>query len=155
MKYRIILIGPIKTSYIKKGISQYLKWISKFQKIEFIEIPLSGDLNKISPEQYKLNDYNKIEKYMENSINIVLDERGENFNSIEFAKKLDKFQCYGKKYITFFIGGPLGHHQKIYQSADLIMGLSKMTFTHEMVSLFIAEQIFRSFKINNNEKYHY
>lgn len=155
MKYRIIYTGEIKTKFIKKGIEQYNKWNQRFVKIEYISLPLSKNLGKISNIEYKKNDFENYKKYLNNSTNIVLDEHGDIIDSISFSKKLDKFKTYNRNDINFLIGGPLGHSKEIYKFSNLTLSLSKMTFTHEMAVLLISEQIYRANKISNNEKYHY
>lgn len=155
MKYRIIYTGEIKTKFIKKGIEQYNKWNQRFVKIDYISLPLSKNLGKISNIEYKKNDFENYKKYLNNSTNIVLDEHGDIIDSISFSKKLDKFKTYNRNDINFLIGGPLGHSKEIYKFSNLTLSLSKMTFTHEMAVLLISEQIYRANKISNNEKYHY
>jgi 23S rRNA (pseudouridine1915-N3)-methyltransferase len=134
---KIFVIGKPKTKFIKLGIEQYLKWNRKYDKVELIELPLSNDLNKITPEEYKNQDKVKFEKYfLPDVFKVILDERGEQLPSIEFANKIERWRI-GKK------------------NADFLLSISKMTFTHEMAVLLLLEQIYRAFKINNNEKYHY
>ncbi|HOB15829.1 MAG TPA: 23S rRNA (pseudouridine(1915)-N(3))-methyltransferase RlmH [Defluviitoga sp.] len=153
---RIIVIGPLKTKFIINGVNQYLKWIEKYEKVELIQIPLSGDLNIMPPKNYKDKDFEKIQKYLTDSYNIVLDENGDNLTSVELAQFYDniKSTC-GKKHISFFIGGPLGHSEKIFEYSDKTFSLSKLTFTHEIATLILLEQLFRANKILNNERYHY
>ncbi|KAF2956779.1 23S rRNA (pseudouridine(1915)-N(3))-methyltransferase RlmH [Marinitoga sp. 38H-ov] len=150
---KIFVIGKPKTKFIKMGIEQYLKWSSKYDRVELIELPLSNDLNK--PEEYKKQDKEKFDKYfLPDVFKVVLDEKGKELSSIDFAKKIETWRI-GKKNISFFIGGPLGHHEDIKNNADYLLSISKMTFTHEMAVLLLLEQLYRAFKINNNEKYHY
>jgi len=152
----IFVIGPLKSGFIIEGVSQYKKWLSKFEKVNFIQIPLQGDLNKLSPEEYKKNDYLRIKKYIDTfSYNIILDERGKELSSVGLSEKIDEIRIGPKKNINFFIGGPLGHYKELYNNCDFMLSFSKMTFTHEMIVLFLYEQLYRSFKILNNEKYHY
>ncbi|SHE70701.1 23S rRNA (pseudouridine1915-N3)-methyltransferase [Marinitoga hydrogenitolerans DSM 16785] len=152
---KIFVIGKPKTKFIKSGIEQYLKWNKKYDRVELIELPLSTDLNKITSEEYKKQDKEKFAKYyLPDVFKVVLDERGKELSSIEFANKIEKWRI-GRKNISFFIGGPLGHHEEIRKNADFLLSISRMTFTHEMAVLLLLEQIYRAFKINNNEKYHY
>lgn len=152
---KIFVIGKPKTKFIKMGIEQYLKWNKKYDRVELIELPLSADLNKITVAQYKKQDKEKFDKYfLPDVFKIVLDERGKELTSIEFSQKIEKWRI-GKKNLSFFIGGPLGHHEEITKNADFLLSISKMTFTHEMAVLLLLEQLYRAFKINNNEKYHY
>ncbi|KUK15798.1 23S rRNA (pseudouridine(1915)-N(3))-methyltransferase RlmH [Petrotoga olearia] len=153
---RIIVVGPLKSSYIKDGVRQYLKWIKKFERIELIQLPLSGDLNKTPPSIYKDKDFKKFEKYFPDSFNVLLDERGEQMDSIKFSQFYEHIKSSsGAKFINFIVGGPLGHSDEIYNKADSIISLSKLTFTHELAVLILLEQLFRVNKILHNETYHY
>jgi 23S rRNA (pseudouridine1915-N3)-methyltransferase len=155
MKFRIIYTGDIKTKFIKKGIEQYKKWNQRFLKIDYVCLPLTKNLGKISDKEYKKKDFLNYKKYLANSTNIILDEKGTIVDSVVFSKKIENFKTYNRNDINFIIGGPLGHSEEIYKYSDFTLSLSKMTFTHEMVVLLISEQIYRANKISNNEKYHY
>ncbi len=155
MKFRIIYTGDIKTKFIKKGIEQYKIWNQRFTKLDYICLPLTKNLGKIKDNEYKTKDFLNYKKFLYNSTNIVLDERGKLLDSKSFSEKIEKFKTYNRKDINFIIGGPLGHSEKIFDHSDLTLSLSKMTFTHEMAVLLISEQIYRANKIINNEKYHY
>lgn len=137
-KIRIIAIGKIKESYIREAIEEYKKRLSPFVKLEFIELKDEGHKKETE----------KIKNYVDNNT-YVLDEKGFEYSSIEFAKLLKKF--YGQ--ITFIIGGADGISEEIKSAAQKI-SLSKMTFLHEMCRLFLLEQIYRGFMINSNRTYH-
>ncbi len=85
----------------------------------------------------------------------MLDETGIILSSVELSRKIVFWNNSSKKSINFFIGGPWGHDSRVYAKADMVLSMSKMTFTHEMIVLFLYEQIYRAYKIINNEKYHY
>ncbi|MGM0641161.1 MAG: 23S rRNA (pseudouridine(1915)-N(3))-methyltransferase RlmH [Thermotogota bacterium] len=155
MKFRIIYTGDIKTKFIKNGVEQYKKWNQRFIKIDYICLPLTKNLGKINDNEYKTKDFLNYKKYLSNSTNIVLDERGELLDSVSFSKKIDHFKTYNRKDINFIIGGPLGHSKEIFNYSNMNLSLSNMTFTHEMAVLLISEQLYRINKILNNEKYHY
>jgi 23S rRNA (pseudouridine1915-N3)-methyltransferase len=153
---RIIVVGPLKSPYIIEGVKQYLKWVKKFEKIELIQLPLSGDLNKTPASIYKDKDFKKLIKYFPDSFNVLLDERGEQMDSIKFSEFYDRIKSTSTwKHINFIVGGPLGHSDKIYNKVDSILSLSKLTFTHEFAVLILLEQLFRVNKILHNEPYHY
>jgi len=155
MKFRIIYTGDIKTKFIKKGIDQYKKWNERFFNIDYVCLPLTKNLGKISDKDYKQKDFQNYKKYLSNSTNIILDERGKLIDSVDLSNKIENFKTYNRKDINFIIGGPLGHSEDIYKYSDFTLSLSTMTFTHEMAVLLISEQIYRANKILNNEKYHY
>ena len=96
----------------------------------------------------KLNNLN-------NSFNFVLDEYGKEFTSIELSEKISKIATEGNSTITFVIGGSLGLSKQVKESANVLLSFSKLTFPHQMIRIFLLEQIFRAFKINNNETYHH
>ncbi|PLW80430.1 hypothetical protein C0585_02625 [Candidatus Woesearchaeota archaeon] len=136
-KIRIFCIGKIKEKYIREGIDEFLKRLRIFCDVEIIESKDEG-LDKESLKISKLIDNNSF----------LLDPEGKEFDSIEFASELKKHNN-----LNFFIGGHDGFDEKLKQNSNLI-SLSKMTFTHEMTRLFLIEQIYRGFMINNNRKYH-
>ncbi|PLW80848.1 23S rRNA (pseudouridine(1915)-N(3))-methyltransferase RlmH [Candidatus Woesearchaeota archaeon] len=136
-KIKIFCIGKIKENYIKEGITEFLKRLKKFCDVEIVEFKDEG-LNKESLKVSKLIDNNSF----------LLDPDGKEFDSVNFASELKKYDN-----LNFFIGGHDGFDNKLKQDCDLI-SLSKMTFTHEMARLFLIEQIYRGFMINNNRKYH-
>ena len=153
---RIFLIGPLKSSFILQGVEQYKKWLSPYTKNELIELELKKNFSKLTKEEVAAYDFLRIEPFFEkDSANIVLDETGIMLSSVELSRKIVFWNNSSKKNINFFVGGPWGHDSRVYAKADMVVSLSKMTFTHEMVVLFLYEQIYRAYKIINNEKYHY
>lgn len=154
MKIKIIVLGKVREDYFKSAISEYLKRLTKFCNIEFIELQDEKINESSNDNEIKYKEYLKIEKSLNKDAFIIcLDERGKNLNSVELSNLIEKtFLDY--KEIYFVIGGALGLHQDIVKESNLQLSLSKMTLTHQMVRLFLIEQIYRSFKIMNNEPYH-
>ena len=141
---KIICIGKIKEGYLKEGIEDYYKRISKYHKINIIEL---NDSN--------INDEAKeIERYIESKDYVIsLAIEGEEISSIELSNKIDKiFINYSN--ITFIIGGSDGIHERIKNNSNYKLSFSKMTYPHGFFRLILLEQIYRSFKIINNETYH-
>lgn len=142
---KILCVGKIKESYLNDLINDYLKRISKYHKIQIIE--LKDDINyekEISSLDKSINP---------NDYNIALDPRGKLLTSEDFAKKIDNtFLEHGT--ITFIIGGSNGLNDNIRKKADDIISFSTLTFPHGLFRGILLEQIYRSFKINNNETYH-
>ena len=142
---KIICLGKIKEDYLNKMIEDYTKRISKYHKIQIIELKDENDLNI---------EKQSIEKYIGKQDYVVaLDIKGEMIDSISLSKKIeDIFMQSGT--ITFIIGSSDGLHEDIKRRADYRLSFSKMTFPHGMFRAILLEQIYRSFKISNNEKYH-
>lgn len=141
---KIICVGKVKESYLRDGIADYVKRIGKYHKIEIIEL-----------EDSNINDErNKISKYIcKRDFNIALSIEGEELSSIEFADKVDKiFINYPN--ITFIIGGSNGIHDDIKKICNYSLSFSKLTFPHQLFRIILLEQIYRAFKILNNETYH-
>lgn len=141
---KIICIGKLKESYLKEGINDYLNRINKYHKIELIELPDSNISNEKELILKKINPKDYI---------ITLDIEGKNISSVELANKLDKIFITNPN-ITFIIGGSEGLHQEIKNLSNYRLSFSKMTFPHGLFRLILLEQIYRSFKILNNESYH-
>ena len=140
----IICIGKIKENYLKEGINDYQKRISKYHKINIIELP-DNDI---------INEGNEIIKHLnKKDYIIVLDITGNELSSIELADKLDKTFIINSN-ITFIIGGSNGIRDDIKELANYRLSFSKLTYPHGLFRLILLEQIYRSFKILNNETYH-
>ena len=148
---KIITIGSIKEKYLKDAINEYLKRIKKYTNIEIIELKDEGLVEK--DKAIKLEG-EKIEKYLNNKDYIVtLEIEGKELTSLEFASKLDNI-FIDHSNITFIIGGSYGLSNQIKEKSNFHLSFSKMTFPHQLFRLILLEQIYRSFKINNNESYH-
>ena len=148
---KIITIGSIKEKYLKDAIKEYLKRIKKYTNIEIIELKDEGLVEK--DKAIKLEGQ-KIERYLNNKDYIItLEIEGKELTSLEFASKLDNI-FIAHSNITFIIGGSYGLSDQIKEKSNFHLSFSKMTFPHQLFRLILLEQIYRSFKINNNESYH-
>ncbi len=143
MKIRILSIGTIKEPFAKEWINEYLKRFTKYCNLEFLEIKES---NK------KQEGEELLKRIKEDDFVIVLDFRGNQVSSEELAQVIKKEIM--QKNISFIIGGPEGLSEKILNKAHLKLSFSRMTFTHQMIRLFLIEQIYRAFTIIKGEKYH-
>ncbi|MCI6002107.1 MAG: 23S rRNA (pseudouridine(1915)-N(3))-methyltransferase RlmH [Tenericutes bacterium] len=141
---KIIAVGKIKENYLKEAINDYQKRINKYHKLEIIEIE---DDNIINEKDRILKHINK------KDFLIALDIQGTELTSIELSKKLDNIFINNSN-ITFIIGGSNGIHDSIKNIVNYKLSFSKMTFPHQLFRLILLEQIYRSFKILNNETYH-
>jgi len=158
MKISVIAVGKLKEKYLKEGINEYSKRLSRFCELEMIEVndeqaPDNG--SSLQEEQVKKKEAERVIKRIKpGSVLIILDVRGEKLNSSDFADRLNSFFISGKSHITFVIGGSLGIDKELLSMADLRLSLSDMTFPHQLTRLILLEQVFRAFKIMNNETYH-
>lgn len=159
MKIKIIQIGKTKDSYIKEGIEEFLKRLRPFANIEIITLREIVAGKTFTKEHCKQKEGAEILKAIgsmsknENPYVVVLDEKGKEFTSMEFSKLLGKFTDSGQL-LVFVTGGPYGLADAVKQSADSIFAMSKMTFTHQMIRLFLLEQIYRGVLILKGKEYH-
>lgn len=153
----IICIGKIKENYLKSAIDEYSKRLSKYCKLNIIELPdekLPEKLNQTLINEIKEKECNNIIKHIpKDSFLISLDLKGKELSSEEFSKNIDTLSFMTSS-ITFIIGGTLGISQKLLSMCKQSICFSKMTFPHQLIRVFLLEQIFRSFKISNGETYH-
>lgn len=158
MSIKILCVGKIKEVYLKDGIFEYIKRIQPYSKIEIIEVQdcsLSVNPNDSEIEKVKIVEGQKLLKLIkDNDFVINLDLNKKELESPEFAKYLDEKFTSGKSNIVFVIGGSYGLSNEIRRRANDAISLSKMTFLHQMTRLILLEQIYRAFKILNNETYH-
>ena len=148
---KIISVGNIKEKYLKDAINEYIKRIKKYTNIEIIEIKDEGLVEKskaIQLEAEKINKYISQKDYL-----ITLEIEGKEYNSLEFAEKINQIQIENSN-ITFIIGGSYGLSDDIKRKSKIHLSFSKMTFPHQLFRVLLLEQIYRAYKIINNESYH-
>jgi len=158
MKITILSVGNIKEKYLKDAICEYSKRISKYAKVEFVSVsdePISDNASIKEMEQVKNKEATKLLKVLpNNSYKIALNLKGEMLSSEDLAKKILNVYSYNSSNIVFVIGGSLGLGDEILKVMDYHLCFSKMTFPHQLMQVILLEQVYRSFKINNNETYH-
>ncbi len=148
---KIICVGKIKEKYLKDAICDYSKRISKYTKLEIIEV---SDRDKLPINDILDKEGNDILKHINDKDYVIsLEINGNNLSSIELAKKIDTiFNKYSN--IVFIIGGSYGLSNNIKQRCNYALSFSKLTFPHQLFRVMLLEQIYRAYKINNNETYH-
>ena len=149
---KIIGIGKIKDKHLEALIEDYIKKINRYHKIEIVEVkdePIKDDEKTVLDKEAN----NALAKIKDNEYVILLDLHGRESDSVKFAKHLDNL-FISNSHITFVIGGSLGLGEALLKRANERLKLSEMTFLHGMTRLILVEQIYRSFKILNNETYH-
>jgi 23S rRNA (pseudouridine1915-N3)-methyltransferase len=158
MKITIICVGKIKEKFYKDAVSEYAKRLSKYCNFEIIEVQ-----DEMTPdgagdkecELIKEKEAGRImSKIRDNTYLCTLEINGEKFSSEKFAQSIEKAALSGKSHITFVIGGSLGLHKSVTDRADLHLSFSDMTFPHQLMRVILSEQIYRAFRIINNEPYH-
>jgi len=159
LNIHIICVGKIKENYLKDAISEYSKRLSKFCNlniIEFADEKLPNKLNDSIISEIKNKECNKMmQAIKKDSYTICLDLKGKEFSSEAFSKKIEDIALNFNSSITFVIGGTLGLNEEILSLSNEKICFSKMTFPHQLIRVFLLEQLFRSFKISNNETYHW
>ena len=157
MKIRVYCIGKIKEQYLKDGINEYLKRISSYSNIEIVEVndsKVKDNPNQSDIDKAKNEEGDRVLKLIKNDYLIGLDMNKQEFTSEEFAGFLEKKLVEGGSNISFVIGGSYGLSDALKKRCNTSISLSKMTFLHQMTRLILLEQIYRAFKILNNETYH-
>lgn len=144
---KIICVGKIKEKYLRDAICEYEKRLSKYTKMDIIEVPDQVN-NVLEKEKDLIMKHINPKDYI-----ITLEIEGQNITSLELAKKLDKIYITNSN-ITFIIGGSYGLHNDIKKLSNYALSFSKMTFPHQLFRVLLLEQIYRCFKINKNESYH-
>ena len=158
MNIKIIGVGKLKEKYLKQGIAEYAKRLSKFCKFEVIEVPDEKAPEKLSPsemEGVKQKEGERIlAKIKDREYVYALAIEGKQRSSEEFAKELDQLATYGKSDITFVIGGSLGLSPEVMKRANVQISFGKLTLPHQLMRLVLTEQIYRCYMINAGSPYH-
>ena len=159
LNIQIICIGKLKETYLKDAINEYSKRLQKYCNLTITELPdekLPNKLNQNIISEIKNKECNKIlQNIKKDSYMFCLDLKGKQFTSEEFSKKIDDIALNENSHITFIIGGTLGLTEEILKISNEKICFSKMTFPHQLIRVFLLEQLFRAFKISNNEIYHH
>ncbi|ASV31927.1 23S rRNA (pseudouridine(1915)-N(3))-methyltransferase RlmH [Maribacter cobaltidurans] len=156
MTIKLLAIGKTDSKELQKLISIYQQRLDHYIKFQLEIIPDLKKTKNLSEDQQKIKEGGLILKSLSSTdVLILLDENGKQYSSVEFSNYLQKKMNSGMKQLVFLIGGPYGFSEEIYKKASGKISLSKMTFSHQMVRLFIVEQLYRAFTILRNEPYHH
>jgi len=158
MKIDIICVGKLKENYFKDAVSEYLKRLSKYGNFNIIEVADEKTPDKASEKEEKIIKQKEGERILK-SVNdasyvIALDLKGKELDSVELSLKISELGIKGISHIQFIIGGSLGLSDEVIKRADYSLCFSKMTFPHQLMRVILLEQIYRSYRIINNEPYH-
>jgi len=156
MNITLLTVGKTTIPFVAAGIKEYRDRLGRYTPFEIVEIPDVKAAKSMSEAQQKVKEGEQILGRLRPSDCVVLlDERGRQFTSIEFASYIEKHQVSGRKNLVFVVGGPYGFSDAVYERADGKVSLSRMTFNHEMVRMFFVEQIYRAMTILRHEPYHH
>lgn len=158
MKITILAVGKVKESYFRDGIAEYLKRLSKYAKMEVIEVNDEKTPDNASEKEEVLIKQKEGERLLksmkEDAYTIVLAIDGKKLDSVSLAEKIDQLGVSGNSHIQFIIGGSLGLADEVLRKADMKLSFSDMTFPHQLMRLILCEQIYRSYRIIHNQPYH-
>ena len=158
MNITIISVGKIKEKYIKLGIDEFSKRLSRYCKLTMIEVPDEKTPDNVSEREMELIKDKEgkqiLSKIKDNMYVIAMDLQGEMKTSEQFAKQLSNLALSGDSNVAFIIGGSLGLSDKVLKRADARLSFSKMTFPHQLMRVILLEQIYRSYRIMHHEPYH-
>lgn len=156
MKIKLLAVGKTDDKHLIQLIEMYQKRLKHYVKFDIEIIPDIKNAKNLSEEQQKEKEGELILSKLQSTDQLLLlDDKGKQHTSIEFAHFLQKKMNSGIKQLVLVIGGPYGFSNTVYQKANGKISLSKMTFSHQMIRLFIVEQIYRGFTILRNEPYHH
>ena len=158
MNINIICVGKVKESFYRDAINEFTKRLSKYCKVNIYEVADEKTPDKASEEQENkilLKEGERIQKHMkEEDYVFALAIEGKKYDSVSFANEIEKLGIQGNSTIDFIIGGSLGIDANIKKRADRLISFSDMTFPHQLMRIILLEQIYRGFRIINNEPYH-
>ena len=156
MKITLLTVGKTDRDWVKQGMDIYVTRMKHYFPFSIVEIPELKNASSLSKEQIKTKEGELILKNIRPAEDVILlDERGREHTSMEFAKVLQDKISYAGKDIVFVIGGAYGFSEAVRQRANSKISLSKMTFSHQMVRAIFAEQLYRAFTIMKGEPYHH
>ncbi|PAB60162.1 23S rRNA (pseudouridine(1915)-N(3))-methyltransferase RlmH [Anaeromicrobium sediminis] len=158
MNITVISVGKIKEKFLKAAIDEYSKRLSRYCKLNIIEVPDEKTPDNASEKEEELIKEKEgeliLKKIKDRSYVIALDLKGDHLTSEQFAKKLKDLSVQGKSDVTFIIGGSLGIAKEVLKRANYKLCFSKMTFPHQLFRVMLLEQVYRGYRINNGEPYH-
>lgn len=153
MEIKLLVVGKTKNKELISLISNYVKRIKLYNKFQIIEVNSTKSKKNNENDFKKIESENILKKVKNNDLLILLDEKGKNYSSREFANFI-KIKTQENKTIIFVIGGAFGFSSELYSKSHGLISLSKMTFSHQIIRLFFTEQLYRAFTILNNHPYH-
>jgi rRNA large subunit m3Psi methyltransferase rlmH len=157
MNINIVAVGSIKEKFFKDAVSEYAKRLSRYVKLNIIEVKdekTPAMASALEDEKIKEVEAERILSKLPNSYVVALTIDGKKYSSEELAKRMEKYDILSKGNLSFIIGGSLGLHKSVIDRADEKLSFSEMTFPHQLMRVILLEQIYRAYRIRNNEPYH-
>lgn len=158
MKITLICVGKLKENYFTQAVSEYSKRLSRYAKLEIIEVAdekTPDGASEAEELRIKNTEGEKILRQVkEGSYLLALAIEGKMYDSVEFAEQLEKLRINGNSHLTFVIGGSLGLSEEVLRRAQGLISFSKMTFPHQLMRVILLEQIYRAYRITAGEPYH-
>lgn len=156
MKVVVLLIGKNNEKFISEGIEIYASRIKKYCGFEIITIPELKNTKNMPEDEQKIKEGKKIQEFLgKEDYCILLDERGNEYDTVTFARWIERQAVVSTKRLVFVVGGPYGFSDEVYSRSDIKISLSKMTFPHQLVRLLFMEQLYRAFTVIKGEPYHH
>ena len=156
MSIELIVIGKTDSQQVAALVAEYARRVNRYCRFALTTLPDVRNTRSMTPRQQSTAEGEAILRQVtEGDCVVLLDERGDELRSVEFALWLQKRLTSGKKRLVFVIGGPYGFSDEVYARADAKLSLSRMTFSHQIVRTIFAEQLYRAFTILRNEPYHH
>jgi len=156
MEIELLTVGKTTIRFVNDGIDEYAKRLKHYISYSVKSLPDVKNASKMDIAKQKEEEGKKIlESTTSSDYIVLLDERGRQYSSMEFSSFIEKLMVAGRRKVVFVVGGPYGFSQAVYDRADSLLSLSKMTFNHEMVRLFFTEQVYRAMTIIRGEPYHH
>ena len=158
MKITVITVGKIKEKYLKDAIAEYSKRLSKYCKLEIIEVAdekTPDNASEVVEDSIRSKEAERILKYVKDDAYVItLEIGGKQLSSEELADKIDKLGIQGTSHIIFIIGGSIGLGKEVLNKSNYALSFSKMTFPHQLMRVILLEQVYRSYRFISNEPYH-
>ena len=158
MKITLITVGKIKEKYLKDAIAEYSKRLSRYCKLDVVEVAdekTPDNASETVENAIREKEAERILKYIkEDAYIITLEINGRQLSSEEMAEKIEKLGIQGISHIIFIIGGSIGLGKAVLDKSDFALSFSKMTFPHQLMRVILLEQVYRSYRIINGEPYH-
>lgn len=156
MHIKLLVVGKTDTGWVSDGLEQYASRLRRYVNFDVVEVPYLKNASSLSKEQVKQKEGEELlGEVSEGDSLILLDERGEMYRSVDFARYLENMLSHSNRNIIFTIGGAYGFSDDVYKRANGKLSLSKMTYPHQLVRTIFAEQLYRAFTILHGEPYHH
>lgn len=158
MKITVLTVGKIKEKYLRDAIAEYVKRLSRYCKLDIIEVADEKTPDSVGPaieDSIRRKEAERLLKHIrDDACVITLEINGNMLDSVSFARKIEQYGIQGKSHLIFVIGGSIGLGDDILKRSDYALSFSRMTFPHQLMRVILLEQIYRSYRIIEGEPYH-